>query len=418
MSVFEEKLIAAPQFLPLSSNSLDNGISVHQLDGASQDVQRIELVFPAGKAMVDNPLVGSIFSKLILSGSKKISAQVLNQQLDQWGVFAETEIGQTETILRFYALNRVLDKLIPFIAEWIPQLAFPQDEFEREKTKHFQKFKVNLEKVNVLAARGFRKNLYSKHPYGRLVEEEDFSQVQLEDMSRFFSAFAWVQGMQIYCAGKTNEKTLQLLNAHLGQWPLTKERVDLKIPQPSYPKGERIRVEKNGALQSSIIVGGILPSIKHPDYPALKLSSMALGGYFGSRLMKNIREDKGYTYGINCSIKSQEEWSVLSISTEVGKEHAEDTLKEIFNEFNRWLEAGFEPGELQKVRNYMLGSLLTISDGVLNQMDLYRTLIRKGLPLNYYVNYIEQIKSFNEAELLEVSRKHWSPSQWLQVVAG
>lgn len=418
MSVFEEKLIAAPQFLPLNSNTLDNGISVYQLDGASQDVQRIELVFPAGKAMVNNPLVGSIFSKLILSGSKKFSAQVLNQQLDQWGVFAETDIGQTQTILRFYALNRVLDKLIPFIAEWIPQLAFPHDEFEREKTKHYQKFKVNLEKVNVLAARSFRKRLYHEHPFGRIVEEEDFNQVQWEDMSRFFSEHAWTKGLQIYCAGKTNEKTLALLNAHLGQWSLTKEQFELEIGQPSNMHGELLRVEKNGALQSSIIVGGILPCIKHPDYPALKLSGMALGGYFGSRLMKNIREDKGYTYGINCSIKSQEEWSVLSISTEVGKEHAEDTLKEIFNEFNRWLEAGFEIGELQKVRNYMLGSLLTISDGVLNQMDLYRTLIQKDLPLDYYVNYIEQIKSFNEAELLEISRKHWSPNQWLQVVAG
>ena len=184
-------------------------------------------------------------------------------------------------------------------------------------------------------------------------------------------------------------------------------------------KSEKVYEEKPGAIQSGIRIGRVL-NVKYGsnEFFKLQIINTILGGYFGSRLMSNIREDKGYTYGIGSAVVSMEDAIFFFISAEVGADVTNETLQEVYFELNRLCDDLVPKEELVMVKNYMLGSMLKSSDGPFSMADKYKSVYLKGEDLSFYDRYISMINKVTSEELLTVAKKYFNPEEMLEVVVG
>ncbi|MNR03395.1 Peptidase M16 inactive domain protein [compost metagenome] len=176
--------------------------------------------------------------------------------------------------------------------------------------------------------------------------------------------------------------------------------------------------EKPEALQSAIRIGQLAINRKHKDFSGLQILNTVLGGYFGSRLMANIREDKGYTYGIGSGISSLQQAGYLFISTEVGADVCGAALTEIYKEIDLLKTTLIGEDELNLVRNYMLGSMLGSLENVFSHADKFKNIYFSGLDYDYYSRYIETVKTITAEELLALANKYFTTESFTEVVIG
>jgi predicted Zn-dependent peptidase len=167
-----------------------------------------------------------------------------------------------------------------------------------------------------------------------------------------------------------------------------------------------VHVEKKDALQTALRIGKILFNKEHEDYIAFTILNTILGDYFGSRLMKNIREDKGFTYGIGSFLSEIRHTGYFIIATEVGKDFTEQTTEEIKKEIDRLQTELISDEELNLVRSYLLGQILKSADGPYATMDLYTAVEQHDMDLEFYNRYIHGIRTITPSELLEMARKY------------
>lgn len=221
--------------------------------------------------------------------------------------------------------------------------------------------------------------------------------------------------MDVFVAGKVDSKVKTRLNELFGQKPLTHSVPEFEIGKSEFSPSFQF-IEKKEAIQSSIRIGSPLISYEHKDFTRLKVMNTIFGGYFGSRLMANIREEKGYTYGIGSVVMAKENMGNLIIYTEVGTDVTQATLDEIRKEIKLMQTEKVGEEELYKVKNYLLGSLLQNTDGVFDQLERYKTLYYFNLPNNYYSKYIEEVRATTPEEIITLANTYLNDLSF--VVAG
>jgi predicted Zn-dependent peptidase len=177
-------------------------------------------------------------------------------------------------------------------------------------------------------------------------------------------------------------------------------------------------VEKKGAIQSAIRIGSATINKKHKDYNGLLILDTILGGYFGSRLMKNIREDKGYTYGISSSLVSMYQSGYKIIATEVGKKYTRKTLDEIYKEIRLLQTRPVELHELQVVRSYLAGEMVRMFDGPFALAESFRAVWEFGLDNNYYYDLAKKIKTIEPDEIISLANTYYNIDDLYEIVAG
>ena len=142
------------------------------------------------------------------------------------------------------------------------------------------------------------------------------------------------------------------------------------------------------------------------------------GDYFGSRLMTNIREEKAYTYGIYSGINPRIAGTNITIQTEVGKEYLEDTISQINHEIDRMRNELIQNEELELIRNYMSGELLSVFDGVFHHASVLRYLDEMNMDFSYYKNYIQRIQNITANDILKAAQNHLSTENFHKVYIG
>jgi predicted Zn-dependent peptidase len=157
---------------------------------------------------------------------------------------------------------------------------------------------------------------------------------------------------------------------------------------------------------------------KHPDFIPFTILNTVLGEYFGSRLMSNLREDKGYTYGVNSMVSEYQNIGYFLIATDVAAEHVDSALKEIRFEIEKLQTELIEQEELDLVKNYLLGQLLKSADGPYAMTDLYVHLQSFGLEVDYYNRYIHEINEITSEELQDCAKKYLNWDDLTIVTAG
>ena len=393
-----------------------NLYSIHQDD---QEVVKLQFVFKAGTKFQNKPLLASFTNSLIIEGTSKYSSGDIAELFDNEGAFLETECQPDNASIILYCLAKSLVKLIPLLKEIIFSANFLEEEVEKKKAIQRDKFIVNSEKVSFIAKKEFLPFILgSDNSYSNNLSVKDFNEISREDIVEFHKSYYLNQPVDIFFSGKVEESLLKLIEDEWKGYALSgKSKLNYNVE--IIPNTEKeFLLEKNGALQSAIRIGKPIIGKPHRDFPKLLIANTILGGYFGSRLMTNIREDKGYTYGIGSGIITYKEVAYFVISTEVGAEVTPLALKEVEKEVNKMNSTLVTDSELSLVKNYMNGSIMRSFDGAFSSMDRFMTLKTLGLNYSYYETLFKEINRVSAKEILDVSQQYLTFESMKKIIVG
>jgi len=399
---------------------LDNGIPVYLINTSNQDLIKIEFLFEAGKWYEDKPLIAKFTNKMLQEGTSFLSSREIADKIDFYGAHLETSSDKDMGYVSLYSMNKHLEHTLPVLADVIMNPVFPEEELETLKQNRKQRFIINNEKVRYEARRKFNALIYgSSHPYGKTFEAEDFDPIRQEELVKFHKTCYTAENCKIIAAGKIRPDFIRMLNTYFNTFNGIKSpaSIDTHTVFPSdVPRKNMIR--KDSAVQSAIRVGRVLFNKRHEDYSRMKILNTVLGGYFGSRLMTNIREDKGFTYGIGSAIVSLQQSGYFFIASEVGAELTDKALNEVYHEIDRLQQDLIPVQELGLVKNYILGSFLRRLDGAFAMSENYRGLLEYGLDYNYYQKFIDVIKSVTSEELRDLARNYLQTDGLTELIVG
>ena len=323
--------------------------------------------------------------------------------------------------MTIYSLNKYLDQSLKFIEEILKYPTFPEDEFKIHVANKKQKHQINSQKVDILARRRFSELIFGeKHPYGVQVSDSDFERVSVAEIKSFFNDHYNSGNCTIIASGCLPNTILSTLNNHFGNstWGNDKAKVGLVSTPIQLTNQKKHFIERPDAIQSAIKVGRLLFNKTDPDYFKFQVLNTILGGYFGSRLMANIREDKGYTYGIGSGLASFVNGGYFAVSTEVGADVTKQTLEEIYKEIAILRKDLVSSNELETVRNYILGHFLRSVDGPFSLADKFKGIWEFGLDYSYFDNYFAAVKKVTPKELRDLANKYLQEDDLIECVVG
>lgn len=403
-----------------TENKLKNGIPLFTVSAGSQEICKIEFLFRAGMYHQPAPLVASCANALLECGTRSYTAHALSEGLDFYGSYLELQVEQDFASVTLFCLNKYLNESLVFIEEMLKYPSFPEDEFRIHLSNKKQRHIINSEKVSVLARRKFAELLYGeKHPYGIVVKEKHFDELKSQALKDFFAKHYSSANCSIIASGLLPESLTETLNRFFGEQAWGSSAFSDKGAVPLATTNSRKHfVAKEAAIQSAIRVGRPLFNKTHPDYFHFQVLNTILGGYFGSRLMANIREDKGYTYGIGSGLSNLLYGGSFFISTEVGADVTRQALKEIYAEIARLREEKVEDQELETVRNYILGQFLRSVDGPFALADKFKAIWEYGLDYRFYDNYFDAVKKVNAGQIRDLANRYLQEKDLIECVVG
>jgi zinc protease len=395
--------------------TLANGIVITVVPGGEQEVIKIEFIFRAGKWQESHAGVSYFTTHLLQKGTTTRNSFQISSELDQHGMHLEVSPGFDFTSLTLYGLTKNMVKFMELIHAVITQPSFPEQELQQAKDIYVQGLKINLEKTSYLASRALRNSLFGKdHPYGRDAEVDDISKIQQAQLVSFHNQH--FKDVEIICSGKVHRELIDALARQFERLPVSRQTMQpiqqrAALMEPAY-------LEKENTVQSSIRLGKLVIARTHADYPALLLLNHILGGYFGSRLMKNIREEKGLTYGIYASITALKHAGFLSIGADVNKENRALTITEIKNELKNLRTQPVGRDELETAKNHFMGSLQAEITTSFAHADKIKNILLYSLPGDFYQTLLNKIDSLHETDLLETAQKYFDEESFSVVAAG
>ncbi|MBD1392348.1 insulinase family protein [Mucilaginibacter sp. ZB1P21] len=401
------------------ASQLANGCKIFTFDSGDQDLVRIEFIFNNLKFDTKKPLLNVATNTMLTEGTSKLNAAQIADTVDFYGAFLQVDYSYDHSQVTLYSLTKHLRTTLAVIKDILTDSIFPEKELETFVRNQQQKLQVSMQKNDFVARRIFNKALYGETIYGLGAEPEDFKSLTRADLLTHFQQMYQPANCTAIVAGKADPEILNAVNELFeGNWGEVTAVVDTKqvVADPSADRF--FYQEKAGALQSAIRIGTPFVNRMHPDFPALQVLNTVLGGYFGSRLMANIREDKGYTYGIGSGITSFKKAGTFFIASEVGADVCKSAIEEIEKEVNRLKTEPVSEEELSLVRNYMLGSLLGSLENVFSHADKFKNLYFAGLDYEYYDRYTDTVKNINADRLQELANKYWNFEDFYKVVVG
>lgn len=400
--------------------TLLNGIPFYIIHSPNQDVLRIEIIFDAGNIHETQRLLALATNNLCDDGTINYTAKQIAEKLDFFGASLQTECTSDYASLTLFTLGRFLNDTLPVVFEIITKPVFPLEEIDTYKVQQKQKLSVNNSKVDFIARKIFNEQVFGpNHPYGYRASELDIEAITSDGMVNFHKLRYINNKITIIAAGNLTNEVKKGLNEIFApfSFDLSKNNV---IPNATIQvdNSSSMYSERQDALQSAIRIGRKMFNKTHPDFAGMSILNTILGGYFGSRLMSNIREDKGYTYGIGSGLVSFKQEGYFFITTEVGIDVTNPTLKEIYYEISHLQEVQITSDELKTVKNYLSGAFLRSIDGPFAQADKWKGIYFYELGYDYYYNYLETIRSITSAELKHLACKYLNKNDLIEVVVG
>lgn len=406
------------QLKPYHHFTLDNGVPVYAVDAGAQEVVQVELVFYAGNWFEQQKNVASATNYLLKNGTSKKSAFELNEEFEYYGAYCERKCYSETAIISLSSLSKQLPRILPVVREMITDSVFNETELDIFKQNTKQRIKVNLQKSDFVATRLIDAYVYGEaHPYGKYTNPEDLDALNSGLLQDYFKQY-YVNGQcLIFVSGKLPADIEAQLNSAFGDLSLKPFNGKLETikQSPASEKKYRIQNDENG-VQGAIRIARPFPNRHHPDFMKVMVLNTVFGGFFGSRLMSNIREDKGYTYGIHSYVQNHIHDSAWLISTDAGKDVCEATIEEVYKEMKLLREDLIDDEEMLLVRNFLIGTLLGDLDGPFHIMGRWKNLILNNLDGDYFYKSIETIKTISAEELRELAKKYLNPEQFYEIV--
>ena len=398
--------------------ALQNSIPVYLFENKDMEVIFMKIVFPnAGTINQDKFFVASLTKTQLNADTKDYTALALSDAIDYYGLNFSASTSNERTILNFSFLKQYQSEVLKLIEQMVLYPLFKQDKLDITINNSKQEFLAKCQQTSFLAHREFMANLFGKeNPYGRYASLSDYDMVNNEDIRLFYQKRYSFNQCYFILAGNTDEAFVNELNEVFGKNNWNSNSADISTRKIAIDKNydcKTIITPLDSAVQSSICMGKMFPSIQDEDYIPLTALNCLLGGYFNSRLMSNIREDKGYTYGIDSFIAPYRYGSVFMIVTDVTADKDMATLEEIYKEMQILQTKSVFKEELDTVKHYMMGEMLRANDGVSEIADNYDMFVRFNLPLDYNSRSMEIVKSITADDIMNLANKYLQQDSFL-----
>lgn len=407
-------LLAAERF------QLKNGIESYLMKGGSQPIVNLQLVLNLGKREETQKGQAYFMGKMMGEGTSTKSNQQISEYFESKGAYWGISTSSDWLELSVLCLNKHLGDILPVIIELLTDAVFPEKELETIKNITTQQYRVSREKNSYQASVLFKNKLFgAQHPYGYVLDEDLISKITRPLLHAFYQLIPQQQGGLLFIAGQLDERHLQIIHQNIERLNFEislKPRNGIAELTPTI-RYEKVYQEKADAMQSSIKIGRLLFDRKHDEQIAFNVLNTILGGYFGSRLMQNIREEKGLSYGIHSSVSFMKNRGIWMISSDVQKEKRELALVEIYKELERLKTEPVSDDELNLVKNYIAGSFVKAINSPTAMVNCHKSIQLYELPTNYFDEYIPKVWAVSAKQLQELANKYFT-NQLLEVVVG
>lgn len=402
-----------PEFTRVTSNS---GVPVCFVHDDNLDVLKIEFVFEAGARNQSSLFQAQAAISMLSEGTPQRTAAAIADELDFYGSYVQPRYGIDESSLFLYCLPRFLKPCLEVVFDLLTNSNYPDYELITLKQNAIQRLKINESRNSFLARRGYYAAVFgSENCYGSSVYQGVIENISRETLEQFFLSSIKGRLRQVYVSGNTTASEPEILGFCNGFSVVQKSEMVIPTLQSDQPYHY---IERKQSVQNAIRIGRKTINRKDSDFRKLQFLNLLLGGYFGSRLMTNIREEKGLTYGIHSAIETYRDTASFYIETEINKELTHVGRQEIENELKKLQELPIGAEELETARNYMTGGFIRSFDGVFAITDRIKIILDNDLPLTYYSEFIEIIQGITPLELQDLANKYLRFDGMVTIVAG
>lgn len=389
------------------------------LKAGTQQVIRLTIVFQAGTRYQSVPFASSAMLNMLSEGSQNYTSAEIADKLDSYGIYYDTNIDRDYSMITVSCLNKFLPQTLELLEDMLLRPSFDEQELSIYAAKRKQNIKIDREKPSFIAREEFSKALFgTQHPYGVSYNEELYDNLTVDTLREHYQKYYGAENCFAVTSGMVNDEELKQIETFLAKIPNHNQENEIVRQLPKYESAPEIFVERDGALQSSIRMGKVLFPKSHPDFNGMQVLSMVLGGYFSSRLVSNLREDKGYTYGIYAAMVNLEHAGYFAIATDVSAEHTNDAIGEIRLEIERLRNELIPEEELQMVRNTIVGELMRLVDGPFGIADITIESQQCGRDNELINEFLTEVRTITGERLLELAVRYLDPSTMSCVVVG
>ena len=407
------------EYIEPSRYALNNGVELFAMTSGDQEVVKIDFSFRAGSWYGQARLDSMMAALMLQEGTANHKAAEIAKTFDFYGAQFSSSSSYDLNYVTLLSLKKYLPRLLPLVSEIIRDSIFPEEEFEILRQKRKQRAIVDAGRVGLIAQKGFLRNLFGEeHPYAPVPSPTFYDTIALNDVKSHYNKFYRSDNMAITASGYVDAEVIKLIKDNFSSIWGDPNQKPLKNNHQLPVAGKMLFIEKEGANQNAVAIGKLFPTQNHPDFPGLKLLCTILGGYFGSRLMSNIREEKGYTYSIQASPISFLHNGVFLVFAEVKTDKTEETVKEIFHEMDILNSELITEKELIPIQNYLLGRILEDFDGPFARAQTFSSLREVNLDFNYYNRLIDAIRSTTPTQIRDISQKYLDPETMSTIIAG
>ena len=349
--------------------TLPNGVTIHTLCAAEFEVVRVSFVFRAGSAQQRKAFVATSTANLLSEGTRDMTSQQIAEQFDFYGSYFDVNVDRDYVYISFCSLSKYFRQTLAVAEQILLHPLFPEEEVASYREKRKQRLRIERMKVETEAREAFARALFGPaHPYGITWPETAYDDLTRDDLLDFYARHYTARNCFVVCSGAADAAVVDAVAEVAGQLPAGADSA--AEPFPPAVTTPHAAVPHAGAVQSSIRIGRLLFGRNHPDYVGMQVVAMLLGGYFGSRLMQNLREANGFTYGVVAAMVNLERDGYLAVATQVARDATDRALAEIYREIERLRTEPVAEEELSLVRNMMTGEMMRILDGPFGIADV------------------------------------------------
>ena len=394
-----------------------NGTPIYAINCPEYEVVRVSFVFHAGTITQRHPFTASATANMLAEGSENMTSQQIAERLDYYGSYFDINIDRDYSYITFCTLSKFFAQTAEVIEEVILRPTFPEREVSIYSAKRRQQLTIERRKVETIARENFAQAIFGKsHPYGISYPESAYDTLCREDINEHYQRRYTAENCIVICSGSISEDVLKRITDITAQIHNSAEKDEISFPP--FDTQHEVLVQHDGAVQSSIRMGRLLFTRAHEDFIPMQVLSTTLGGYFGSRLMQNLRERNGFTYGVFSAMVNFQNTGYLAIATQVGTDVTEQALEQIAIEIDTLRNELVSEQELSLVKNIMAGEMMRILDGPFGIADVTTENILCGFDNSHIADNLRRIRTTTPEEIRALAQKYLDPNDIVTVVAG
>lgn len=399
---------------------MPNGVVMYTLVGGGKDIVRLELLFKGGYAVQSKPLQATFTNRMLREGAAGMSSEEISSKLDYYGAWIETYSSQNCNHVVLYCLRKHLASLVKLLESIIKEPLFPENNLNVVRANGKAHFEVNSKRVDTVAQRHFENALWGEnHQLGHIVEASDYDNITRDDLIEYYNKVYCSQNLTVFLSGDIDNAVSGAVTEFFGvvEWGTPVGLKDTVVEAPSSSVG-RHNVFVDGTVQCALKLGFMAMDISNPDFHKFRFLTVLFGGYFGSRLMSNIREENGYTYHIWAEVDAYGKRNAFMISSETANEYVELCIKEIYRELNRLCNNSITESEVEHVRNYILGEMCRECEGLTAKSEVFVNAWLSGQSFASVNEYLDVVKTVSAKELNRVAKEYFKVENMIEIVVG